>query len=230
VGNNCLGNVDGNLSERQNQRFDKAIERRLKLEKVIRLRIINSAKRWEGVRELTNHNDHPMITKAMQLCGLSGNKGYAWCAACQADIFFHADVTAPYSARVVDWFKNNVIWNRAWGAFPLPVPIGSNSGFWNTRLNRLAHIGLNFVEDKKNIYMFEGNTSPRGQFAPESIDLDSIASPDRVIVREATNNGGFYPKIRSKSSIAAMADYVKKGDGFRERYWAYLKRFQKIKK
>lgn len=165
-----------------------------------------------------------MITKAMNLCGLSGKKEYAWCAASQAEIFFNADVDAPYSARVVDWFKSNVIWKREWGKLQIAVPMASNSGFYNSRLRRLAHIGLNFVEDKNNIYMFEGNTSPRGQFGPESIDLDSNYTPDKKIVREATQNGGFYPKIRSKSSIAAITDKVLKGKAFDDRYAEYLRR------
>jgi len=68
--------------------------------------LIESAERWLGVRELSGRNDHPMITAAMKLCGLPGNAGYPWCAACQAEIHEEAGLHAPTSARVTDWFTH----------------------------------------------------------------------------------------------------------------------------
>ena len=68
------------------------------------LRLISEAQTWLEVVELTGNNDHPRISESMALCGLSGDKGYPWCASSQAKIHFDANLHAPHSARVVDWF------------------------------------------------------------------------------------------------------------------------------
>lgn len=149
--------------------------------------LIQSANRWEGVFELTGNNDHSMITIAMNLCKLSGDKGYPWCAACQAEIHNHANVHSPHSARVVDWFNTpNNVWKKGQGDIPEFInKKGMVGGLYYHKLKRLGHIFLIVGEDKNNFYTLEGNTNIAG----------------------SRDGDGFYKKIRSKNSVYALADY-----------------------
>ena len=167
--------------------------------------LLESTKRWNGVEEITGNNDHPMITKAMQLCGLPGNKGYPWCAACMAEIHDNANIPAPNSARVVNWFKQNVVWKREWGDKYFTVQPGMVGAIYYSRLGRYGHIVLIIGEDNNNYYTLEGNTNSAGS-------------------REGQ---GFYKKIRSKKSIAAIADYCLNGKLFINKYESLLKRTMK---
>lgn len=198
-------------------------------ERTARTNLLQSAERWKDVRELTGNNDHPMITKSMKQVGLRGDRGYAWCSSSQCEIAEYAGTGHPNSARVVDWGKANVIWCKDWGVeFPYTVRTGMMALFWNERLNREAHIGMIVSEDLNNYYIAEGNTSPKGAIEWENIEelnlQPDIRKPlvDFDIVREAKTNGGFYLKVRPKSSVYAIVDRVLLGDAFNERYWEYL--------
>jgi hypothetical protein len=162
--------------------------------------LMKSTQRWMDVRELTGNNDHPMITVAMNLCGLNGNKGYAWCAACQTEIHEYAGLVNPRSARVVDWFQQNVIWEIRFGELPPYDKRGMVGGLYYQHLGRLGHIVLIAGEDNNNYYTLEGNTNLAG----------------------SREGDGFYRKIRNKESISALADYCLIGRLFIEKYDSYL--------
>lgn len=164
--------------------------------------LFKSAERWVDVRELTGNNDHPMITKAMKLCGLDGDKGYAWCAAAQTEIHDYANVPAPYSARVVDWFVNNVVWKKEWGALPNINKKGMVGGLYYANLKRYGHIVLIVDEDDDNYYTLEGNTNFLG----------------------SREGDGFYKKIRRKTAISVLADYCLSGKLWFDEYENILKR------
>ncbi|HET6558047.1 MAG TPA: hypothetical protein VFG54_12080 [Prolixibacteraceae bacterium] len=166
--------------------------------------MLESAKRWENVRELTGHNDHPMITASMKLCGLSGDQEYPWCASSQAEIHYYAGIPAPRSARVVDWFKTNVVWKKEWGPMVFHE-VGMVGALYYASLKRYGHIVLIVGEDKNNFYCKEGNTNNGG----------------------SRDGDGFYNTIRSKKSISALADYCLTEKEFKERYNVYLQNFKK---
>lgn len=163
-------------------------------------RLEQSAKRWLHVRELTGNNDHPWIDRSMNLCGLDGGKGYPWCASSQAEIHLTAEVDAPMSARVVDWFTQNVVWKKEFGQLPLFEKRGMVGGLYYKRLGRLGHIFLIVGEDGNNYYTLEGNTNKAG----------------------SREGDGFYRKIRSKKSVSALADYCIAGNLFEKEYGIYL--------
>ena len=184
------------------------VKRELRIEKVRQCassNLLKSTKRWTGVEEITGNNDHPQITIAMQLCGLPGNKGYPWCAACMAEIHDNANIPAPHSARVVNWFKQNVVWKKEWGEKLFTVQPGMVGAIYYNRLGRYGHIVLIVGEDNNNYYTLEGNTNAAGS-------------------REGQ---GFYKKIRSKYSIAAIADYCLNGQMFVAVYDKLLQRTMK---
>lgn len=157
------------------------------------------------MRELTGNNDHPQITAAMKLCGLPGNARHPWCAASQAEIHEHAGISAPTSARVVDWFRHNVVWKREWGPTPDFEKRGMVGALYYRNLGRYGHIVLIIGEDKNNYYCYEGNTNLLG-----------------------SNEGdGFYRTIRPKKSIAALADYCISGKHFIDNYDEYLQKVMK---
>ena len=180
----------------------KQVEGIIAVRKEASSNLLNSAKRWTGVEELTGNNDHPMITQAMKLCGLPGDKGYPWCAACISEIHYSANVPAPHSARVTAWFKNNVVWKREWGEKQFTVKQGMVGAIYYSHLGRYGHIVLIIAQDNNNYYTLEGNTNAAGS-------------------REGQ---GFYKKIRSKKSIAAIADYCLSGQLFSDEYDNLLKR------
>ena len=195
-----------------------------KIENRTRANVLRSAKRWLGVRELTGYNDHPMITKSMQLCGLTGNKGYPWCASSHSEIFAYAGLNTTVSARVMSWFKANVIWERKWGT-GIPkryVRAGMSVGFYYNKLNRYGHIGLAVYKTGKYIYLYEGNTSSKGQFDPETFE-----NVEEIGTGVNRDGDGFYPKVRQWQSIDVIADKCLQGKRFIERYDEYL---QKVKK
>ncbi len=164
--------------------------------------LLKSTNRWNGIEEITGNNDHPMITKAMQLCGLPGNKGYPWCAACMAEIHDNANIPAPHSARVVNWFTQNVVWKKEWGEKLFVIQPGMVGAIYYNRLGRYGHIVLIIGQDNNNYYTLEGNTNAAGS-------------------REGQ---GFYKKIRSKQNIAAIADYCLNGQMFIDKYGKLLRR------
>jgi hypothetical protein len=183
-------------------------------------RVLESAKRWLPVRELTGNNDHPMITVSMELCGLPGDKKYPWCASSHSEIFDHAKVNTVKSARVVDWFKEYVVWERSQN-HPIPkkyLSPGMSVGFYYKKLNRYGHIGLLVHSTDKYAYTYEGNTSPKGQFDPETFEnLEAIGTG---VQREGD---GFYPKIRPWYSIDVISDKCLQGAEFSDKYGQYLK-------
>ena len=174
------------------------------VERERRLKLIKSAERWLNVRELTGNNDHPMIARSMELCGLPGNKGYPWCASSQSEIFYFAEIPAIRSARAKDWFKKNVIWKSSRGPIPRELLIpGMLVGYYYPRLGRIGHIGMLVGWDNNNLFVYEGNTSPRGLFNPEN--FLPVEKTSKKIVR---GGDGFYPKTRRWEDIAIIADHV----------------------
>lgn len=153
------------------------------------------------MRELTGHNDHPQIQAWLKQTGLTGR--YAWCAASMAGIHTEAGIPNPNSARVVDWFKSNVVWKREWGQLPEFVDKkGMVGAIYYHKLGRYGHIILIIGEDKNNFYCYEGNTNFAG-----------------------SNEGdGFYKTVRSKEYIAALADYCVAPNDFIELYDDYLQK------
>jgi hypothetical protein len=201
------------ISSKKENRQEKKEEKRKDIREQNFIALLRSAKRWHGVKELTGNNDHPMITKAMRLCGLDGDKGYPWCAAAQAEIFDYAGLTAPTSARVVDWFEQNVVWNKSFGKSPRYMDKkGMVGGMYYSKLGRLGHIVLIVGESDKYYYTLEGNTSAWG-----AIEWDEFDTTQR-------EGDGFYKKIRSKESISALADYCLIGQMFIDEYDNYLQK------
>lgn len=122
----------------------------------------------------------------MNECGLPGDRKYPWCAAAQTGIHTEAGLKNPKSARVVDWFANNLVWKKEFGTMPkFTHKKGMVGAIYYKSLKRYGHIVLIVGEDQDNFYTLEGNTNASGS-------------------REGQ---GFYRKIRSKKLIAAIADY-----------------------
>jgi hypothetical protein len=168
------------------------------------MNLLESAKRWEGVRE-TGNNYHPMITKSMRLCGLRSDKGYPWCASSLAEIFYTAGIPAPKSAAVKDWFRYNVIWENKWGVSKPEALPGTVGALYYEHLGRYGHIILIVGQDKNNYYCLEGNTNAGG----------------------SREGDGFYRTIRSKRDIDALADYCVSGADFVKLYDEFIQKNKK---
>jgi len=185
------------------ERVVKKEQRRKRIEQTTRDNLLHTAELQVGVREATGHNDGKMVEKYLRATGLG--KGYPWCAAFQAYIHDRAEVPAPHSARVVDWFRGSTVWRQEFGKMPFAAKRGMVGGLYFRRLGRLGHIFLIVGEDKNNYYTIEGNTNIAG----------------------SREGDGVYRKIRSKKSVAALADYCLVGQMFIDRYDWYLQKVLK---
>ncbi len=209
-----LGTVDSSRVNLSGNVLTRAEKREIET----RNNVIESAKRWLGVRELTGKNDHPMIKQSMKLCGLCDTCGYPWCASSHSDIFNHAGVSTVISAAVKDWFKSNVVWERSWGV-QMPkqyLQPAQSLGFYYPKLKRYGHISLLVYASDKRLYCYEGNTSSRGQFDPQTFELID-AGEDRE-----RDGDGFYAKTHSYYEIDVISDKCLQGRNFITRYNAYL--------
>lgn len=196
------------LSIAGNGNPDKRTIRIKERRELVSAKLIETAYQYEGLQEITGSNDHPQIQAWLKQTGLIGQ--YAWCAAAMAGIHEEAGVPHPNSARVVDWFKTNVVWKKEFGKIPEFTDIrGMVGAIYYRRLGRYGHIVMIVGEDKNNYYTVEGNTSPPSGNASENV------------VREGE---GFFRKVRSKEYIAALADYCVSGSEFLILYDNYLQK------
>jgi hypothetical protein len=152
-----------------------------------REKVVTTAESQLYVRELTGRNDGLEVKKYLEVTGLG--EGYPWCAAFVSWVFVEAGVTAPHSARVVDWFKTNIVYEREWKKTTVLPEKGMVIGLYYSNLGRYGHIGI--VAEKspgqlRNVVTIEGNTNAAGS-------------------REGQ---GVYRKIRPWKTIAVMADYL----------------------
>ena len=147
-------------------------------------KLIAEAEKHLQVREATGNNDGVWVEKFLASTGLG--KGYAWCAAYQTYIHRETGLKSPKSARVVDWFKTPV-WERKNNSYQPEAEPGMVGALYYPQLKRYGHILLIVGQDKNNYYTIEGNTNGAG----------------------SREGDGVYKKIRSKSSISALADYCK---------------------
>ena len=219
----CVGASVSTILTEENetqQKENRQALRALRWEETVRASALKSARRWEGVVERTGNNDHPMITIAMRLCGLPGDKGYAWCAACISEIFnFTSRITAPVTARAREFFDSNVIWDRRWNTQP-PIHLLRPAQVVGYRLHGKwdeNHVEMLIRPTERLAYIAGGNTSGKGQFDPDTYDILDPAS--NTVQREAD---GFYYKVRYWHQIDVIADYCLTGEDWKERYMYYI--------
>ena len=165
--------------------------------------LVAEAEKHIGVTEATGKNDGTEVERFLAITGLK--KGQPWCAAFQAYIHDAAGLPAPHSARVVDWFKQNVVWEREWTMYGPEAKRGMVGALYYKDLGRYGHIVLIVGADKRNYYTIEGNTNSAGSREGE----------------------GVYRKIRTKESISALADYCINGRAFIKEYDAYIQKTMK---
>ncbi len=161
--------------------------------------LIAEAEKHIGVTEATGNNDGIWVERYLKSTGLG--KGFPWCAAFQSFIHNETCFNAPHSARVVDWFKTKVVYKKEWGYLPnFNSTSGMVGALYYRKLGRLGHIFLIIGEDKNNFYTIEGNTNIAG----------------------SREGDGVYRKIRSKNSVAALADYCIDGNLFIATYANFI--------
>ena len=151
----------------------------------LRDKLVTCADRYIGIREKTGNNDGLEVEAILRNVGLG--KGYAWCAALQAQIFDDAGIKNPHSAYCPHWFRTNVVYRRD---KPSPVPFvakkGQSAGLFIQSKGRVGHIGMIYAESKWNYSLKEGNTNAAGSDEGE----------------------GAYNKIRNKKSICIISDHL----------------------
>ncbi len=157
----------------------------------LREKLVTTAASQLHVRE-QGYNDGKDVRKYLRTAGLG--KGYPWCAAFVTWCHDRNDIPNPGSARVVEWFQANVVWQRSWKHNMPPVEPGYIMGLYYQNLGRLGHIGIIEYEDKNNYYTIEGNTNRAG----------------------SREGDGVYRKIRPKSTVEIIGDYCITADEYFE--------------
>lgn len=155
----------------------------------VRDKLISTAERQLHVRE-DGYNDGKEVRKYLRSTGLG--KGYPWCAAFVTWCHDENNIPNPGSARVVDWFNSNVVWQRDWRKNQPEILPGYVGALYYENLGRLGHIFIVEYEDTNNYYTIEGNTNRAG----------------------SREGDGVYRKIRPKKSVAALGDYCIKPDEY----------------
>jgi hypothetical protein len=155
----------------------------------VREKLVTTAVSQLHVRE-QGYNDGKEVRKYLRSTGLG--KGYPWCAAFVAWCHDENNIPNPGSARVVDWFDANVIWQKDWRKNQPEVLPGYVGGLYYEHLGRLGHIFIIEEEDANNYYTIEGNTNRAG----------------------SREGDGVYRKIRSKKNVAVLGDYCIKPDEY----------------
>ena len=171
--------------------------------KEYRNKIVQVAETQLYVRETTGDNDGPEIKIYLAITGLP--EGHPWCAAFTAWVFLEAGGVAPRSARVVDWFKANVVYKREWRK-PVILPRkGMVVGLYYERLGRYGHIAIvaqdELGSNPRSCVVISGNTNLAG----------------------SREGDGVYRKIYPWPIIAVMADHCLVGRLFMIQYEEKLK-------
>jgi len=128
-----------------------------------RILVVEQARRSLGIRELSGHNDGPLVDEILSSVGLEGTQA-PWCAAFivwVGDKAFGSTLFNPYPRSA--WsptFLNKPTWDRQRGGIPLkPADV---FGIWFNSMGRVAHVG--FVEKNEGDWLvtIEGNTNGGG--------------------------------------------------------------------
>ena len=132
-------------------------------------------------------NDGLEVEGYLRTCGLG--KGHAWCAAFVNWVHMKAGVETGIKSPAwsPSWFADasRITYKRSWNKEIEPKP-GQVFGLYFSSLKRVAHVGFIDSFDKKNLYTVEGNTNAAG----------------------SREGDGVYRKIRPKSTIYIIADYI----------------------
>jgi hypothetical protein len=160
-------------------------ERRVN-ERVTRQRqeLIDTARYFLFVRELTGNNDGKWVEKWQKEAGIK--KGDPWCAAFVVSMHNYIGIPIPQSGWSPSLFAANVAWTASdWRKGFMPKP-GQVFGIYFESKGRVAHVGIIEFTDGKNVTTIEGNTNGSG----------------------SREGDGVYCKIRPLESIWVISDYV----------------------
>lgn len=142
-----------------------------------RILVVNQARSSLGIRELSGHNDGPLVDEILSSVGLEGTQA-PWCAAFivwLGDKTF-GSVLNPYPRS--GWsptFLKNPTWNRQGRGVPLqPADV---FGIWFNSMGRVAHVGLVEKNEGDWLVTIEGNTNGGG-----SRDGDGVYRRRRMAV------------------------------------------------
>lgn len=123
--------------------------------------IVDEARKWVGVRELTGNNDGEAVEKFLASTGLG--EGYAWCMAYVNYVHQECDANTPDKAAwSPSWFSDErLVYDR--GRYENEeVKPGDVGGLYFKSKGRIAH---GFIVEKvsdKYYHTIEGNTNKKG--------------------------------------------------------------------
>lgn len=140
-------------------------------------RVVQTARKAIGTKEVTGHNDGPVVDEILDSVGLKGTRA-PWCA---AFVVWVGDKTFtrsfnPYPRTA--WspaMLTHPIWDRSRGGTPLkPADV---FGIWFNSMGRVAHTGLVEKNEGEWLLTIEGNSNGGG-----SRDGDGVYRRRRLAV------------------------------------------------
>jgi len=161
----------------------------------LRVRLIEHAKSYVGIKELTGRNDGPEIERFQRVVGIPLHSAY--CAAFVSTIFFDLNIPAPVTGWAPSMVKTNIIYEKKDWRKNIMFPPGSVFGNYFPNKGRVAHVGFIQFSDRDREMTIQANTSMEG-----SVDLNDMWD-------ETQRDGdGIARKWIPLESIYVVSDYI----------------------
>jgi hypothetical protein len=128
-----------------------------------RICVVEKAKSYVGVRELTGKNDGVEVEYFLNSVGLG--KGYAWCVAFLASVYTDCNVPNPKSAWSPNWgLDKDVIWRQGQSinAAMSVARMGDVFTMYFNSKGRIAHGAMIYYMTPVKVITIEGNTNDAG--------------------------------------------------------------------
>lgn len=157
----------------------------------MRVKFIEHAKSYVGIREKTGHNDGPEIERWQRVVGIP--KKSAYCTAFSSTMFFDLNIPAPITGWSPAMFSGNVIYQRSGASWRKGyiLPVGAVFGFYYPDKGRVAHTGLVEYGGWEKSMTIQANTSLSGAVQSD----DTLTEEDREgqgVARKWVKNQTFY--------------------------------------
>lgn len=156
----------------------------------LRVKFIQHAAQYVGVREKTGRNDGKEIERWLRVVGRK--KGDAYCTAYCSTMFFDLNIPAPITGWSPSMFSGNVIYQRS-GSWKkgFVFPVGSVFGFYYPDKGRVAHTGLIESSGWEKSMTIQANTSFTGAVQTDD-DLTESVREGQGVARKWVRNQTIY--------------------------------------
>jgi hypothetical protein len=128
-----------------------------------RLQLLDTAKSYVGITELTGRNDGVEVERFLASVGF--DKGFAWCGAFTSYCYSINNIPNPNSAWSPNWgLKQHTVWQKGHPIRAGMVRVRPGDAFtiYYSSKQRIGHVGLIYYSTPDYLFTIEGNTNAEG--------------------------------------------------------------------